>query len=133
MGVDVYFNLHRKVWSLRCRKSGLVTGHARVVAFPLGASMVVRPAGRAKVLETGQKNVHAFVRGAYPETSDDWASWDGFGHSLPEACRITYNPRTAGHFTRRDTGERIDAASAVVMVARPDFPPEVWAIPKNSA
>ncbi|QJA42981.1 hypothetical protein [Phaeobacter phage MD18] len=133
MGVDVYFNLHRKVWSIRCRKSGLVTDHARVVAFPLGASMVVRPAGRAKVQATGQKNVHAFVRGAEPELSDRVADWLAFGRGLPEATRITYNPRHAGHFTRKDNGARIDSASAIVMVAPPDAPPEVWAVPKNSA
>ena len=63
MGVDVYFTLHRGVWSLRDRKSGLVTGHSRVVAFAFGARMVVREAGRARVLREGVKNVHAFIRG----------------------------------------------------------------------
>ena len=129
MGVDVYFNLHRKVWSIRSRKTGLVTDHARVVAFPMGAEMVVRPAGRAKVLQTGQKNVHAFVRGVDPHLSDMVDQWLSFGATLPAATRVGYNPQRAGYFTRKDTGERIDSASALVMVAPMEGPPEVWAVP----
>lgn len=132
-GVDVYFNLHKHVWSVRSRQTGLVTGHARVVAFSCGADMVVRPSGRARVLETGQKNVHAFVRGIDPELfNDGWQvkSWLSFGQSLPDATRVCYNPRRAGHFTRADTGERIDAASALVMVAPKEGAPQVWAVPK---
>ncbi len=127
--VDVYFNLHRKVWSIRSRASGLVTAHRRVVAFPTGAAMVVRPSGRAKVLKTGLKNVHAFVRGEYPELSDRVAEWLEFGRGLPEATRVTYNPHHAGFFTRKDTGARVDSASALVMVAPPEASPEVWAVP----
>ena len=129
MGVDVYFNLHRGVWSLRDRKSGLVTGHSRVVTFAFGARMVVREAGRARVLREGVKNVHAFIRGEDPDTFGDLAGWLAFAEGLPDSTRITYNPHRAGYFTRKDNGERIDSASAVVMVAPFEGPPQVWAVP----
>jgi hypothetical protein len=128
--VDVYFNLHRAVWSVRCRKSGLVTDHHRVVVFPLGASMVVRAAGHSKALQTGQKNVHAFVRGNAPETSDNVAEWLAVANNLPRATRATYNPKRAAHFTLTDTGERIDSASAVVMIAPEGEAPQMWIIRK---
>lgn len=127
--VDVYFNFHRGVWSLRSRKSGLVIAHARVVAFAHGARMAVQASGRRRVLETGHKTVHAFVRGEDAEASEDVAGWRAFGQGLPDICRARYNPRRAGYFTRDDTGERIDSASALVMVAPAGEPPEVWAVP----
>lgn len=127
--VDVYFNLHRRVWSLRSRRTGLVIEHRRVVHFALGAKMVVRPSGRERVLRTGKKDVHAFVRGTPTDLSDSVAEWLEFGRSLPGAAQITYNPHRAAHFTRRDTEERIDEAGAVLMVAAPAARPEVWAVP----
>lgn len=127
--VDVFLNLHKRVWSVRNRSTGLVEHHARVVAFAFGARLVVQPAGHAKAFQTGAKNVHAFVRGRDAEIGPDHAGWLRFGAGLPDACRITYNPKRADHFTRVGTGERIDAASAVVMIAPPDGPPQVWAVP----
>ncbi|WNL50828.1 hypothetical protein RPALISO_241 [Ruegeria phage RpAliso] len=127
--VDVYFNLHKRLWSLRDRKTGLVIRHARVVAFALGAEMIVRPAGQRLVKLTGRKTVHAFIRGRDAEVSTDVRGWLSFGTGLPAATRITYNPQRADHFTRAGNGMRIDRASAVVMVAPQGEPPQVWAVP----
>lgn len=129
-GVDVYYNLHRKVWSLRSRKNGLVVAHTRIVSFPHGASLVVRAAGRKQVLLTGRKNVHAFVRGETYDTCTDVARWMEFCDGLTKAAPITYNPHRADHFTRRDTGERIDHAAAVVMIAPEGAAPRVLAVPE---
>jgi hypothetical protein len=126
--VDVYFNLHRLIWSVRDRKTGLVLAHKRVVAFSLGAEMVVQQAGRTRVLQTGVKQVHAFVRGNAPDLSDNVGLWLPFARDLPNYTRITYNPHRAGFFTRKDNGARIDKASALVMIAPQDGPPEVWAV-----
>jgi hypothetical protein len=64
MRVDVYWNLHKKCWSVRHK--GLVLGYAsRLVVND--AKFVVQPAGRRRVLETKKKNVHAFVRGEFNE------------------------------------------------------------------
>ena len=56
----VYFNLHKKVWSVR--QGGLVKFHCSRVNLK-DCQMVVQPAGRAKVIREKKKNVHAFVRG----------------------------------------------------------------------
>ena len=60
MKVEVYYNLHRHLFSIRHK--GKVIGHRRYVSLS-DVTFAVQPAGRKKVLETGQKNVHAFVRG----------------------------------------------------------------------
>lgn len=123
-GVDVYFNLHRKVWSLRNRATGRVERHARLVIFPHGARFIVGQAGRARVMHTGHKNVHAYVRGesyAAADYADNWMDTDAL-------TRVAYNPARAGHFTRTDTGERVDSASAVVMIAEGGKPPRVFAL-----
>lgn len=129
---DIFFNLHKRVWSVRNRSTGRVERHARVVVLATGAHLVVQPAGREKTIRTGQKNVHAFVRGRDAGIQSDTAGWLSFVTGLTTACRITYNPKRADHFTRVDTGERIDAASAVVMIAPPDGPPQVWALPATA-
>ena len=47
--VRMYWNLHKKIWSVQDCKTGRVTDH--VTALTLAdAKFVVRPAGRAKVL-----------------------------------------------------------------------------------
>lgn len=60
MKVDVYWNLHKSMWSVRHK--GKVIQHRSDVHIK-DAQFVVQPAGRAKVTKTRRKNVHAFVRG----------------------------------------------------------------------
>ena len=62
MRVEVYFNLHRKLWSVVDLSTGLVVEHVNEIAIA-DPVFVVQPAGRAKVIRDGRKNVHAFVRG----------------------------------------------------------------------
>lgn len=63
--VEVYRNLNRRdgVWfSVRCAVSGRVLGHCRAITLER-VRLVVGEAGRQRVLATGRKNVHAWVRG----------------------------------------------------------------------
>lgn len=65
MRVSVYFNLHRKLFSVRAEQGpskGLVIGHAEGVTLD-NVTYHVGKAGQAKVRATGQKNIHATVRG----------------------------------------------------------------------
>ena len=65
MHVECYLNLHKSKPGapvLSIRHKGIVIGHARAVRI-WDATFPVQPAGRRRVLETGVKNVHAFVRG----------------------------------------------------------------------
>jgi len=64
MNVEIYFNLHKRVFSVRHK--GRVIEHVKsaIVRRP---KFVVQAAGRAKVLREKKKNVHAFVRGEWLE------------------------------------------------------------------
>ena len=87
--VDVYWNLHKKVYSFKCRRSGLVIDHVNE-AILLGPVMpAVQVAGLARTIKEGRKNVHAFLRTeAYSLNTDNF--------EIDEGVEITYNPRKEG-------------------------------------
>ena len=58
--VYVYFNLHKKVWSVR--QSGSPVEHHKTICLK-DVRYLVQPAGRKRVLDTGVKNVHAGLSG----------------------------------------------------------------------
>ena len=60
MRVEMYYNLHKKVFSMRHK--GKVIAHVCNATLK-NVTYVVQPAGRARVLREGKKNVHAFARG----------------------------------------------------------------------
>lgn len=127
-GVDVYFNLHKRVWSCKSRKTGRVVAHAPVVVTPYGATMVVQEAGRKRVLEEQRKNVHAFARMDHGECYTMPEDWVGYAQTMPNAVEISYNPYRAGHFYAKATGEAVETVKSLVMLAPTDAPPQVWAI-----
>jgi hypothetical protein len=126
MRANVYFNLHTHLWSMRERSTGLVERHARVVVSALPVVFAVQPAGHARVVETGQKNVHAFVRGdwltPYDTEPDAWAA---FAASLDDLVPVSYNPHRGPSFYRKDTGQDITEAKSVIMLAPVHGPPRV--------
>ena len=110
MKVDVYFNLHRKLFSIRACEGpnkGLVIAHRETVTL-LSPEFKVSQAGRARVLREGRKNVHATVRG-------QWLRGGNFGCSETVEKRIqqrgnqiTYNPYKMSSFSYwNDLGELI--------------------------
>lgn len=62
--VEVYRNLHTGTWSVRHR--GRVIARLPEV-WIRDCTLVVQPGGRRRVLNSRQKNVHAFVRGKFSE------------------------------------------------------------------
>lgn len=90
--VDVYWNLHRDLFSVRSRRRsdyGRVIGH--VERFHLtDVSFVVNEAGRQRVLRERRKNVHAFVRGLWAEDAE------------LRPVRVSYNPYRAPSFLALD-------------------------------
>jgi len=58
--VHVYFNLRRRLWSVRQR--GRVVGHAEHLTLR-DVDWVVQPGGRERVRREGKKNVHAYGKG----------------------------------------------------------------------
>ena len=95
---DIYFNLTRRVWSLRGAhdgpgvRRGIVTGHALgVLAF--GCRPRVSAAGRARVIRERVKNVHAFIG------CDTLRVVSGVPfHVSAHTPQVTYNPYREGVF-----------------------------------
>lgn len=91
MDVDVYRNLVKGGLSIRAR-SGENKG--RVVEYVDEAvvkdvKFVVQPAGRQRVLEEQQKNVHAFVRGRLVEEPEP---------KPEDTIHVTYDPYEYSNF-----------------------------------
>lgn len=84
MRVEVYFNLHKYMWSVRSAKTGRVLLHTHEVHIN-NPTFVVRKAGRERVLREGKKNVHAFVRG-------DITVFDDFDPDRLDYTLVSYNP-----------------------------------------
>ena len=79
--VYVYFNLHKKVWSVR--QSGRVVEHTKNIMLK-DCRFLVREAGRKRVLREKKKNVHAGVSGYVVDSIPD---------IVYESCtHLAYNP-----------------------------------------
>ena len=87
--VRVYWNLHKKIWSVQDCKSGLVCDHLEHISLT-NAKFVVRKAGQKRVREEGKKNVHAFAVGwvAREQDEDRTCYW----------YDINYNPYKDDYF-----------------------------------
>jgi hypothetical protein len=110
MIVDVYMNLHKTraagapVYSVRDTTTGRVIAHEHAIRLKAPVFRVSQ-AGRARVLATRQKNVHATVRGERV----DYAP-------LGEGARSgTYNPYQGDSFFDRATGEPLHSARIAVL------------------
>ena len=97
MRVDVYYNLHKKTFSIKRTSTGKVVAH-RDYVWIKDAQFVVSEAGRQRVLREKKKNVHAFIRGEWLDLSEGRAVTEGtkFGGYA------SYNPYKAGTFMAYD-------------------------------
>lgn len=85
MKVFVYFNLHKKVFSVRAMEGenkGRVIAHTKTIELR-DAVFKVSQAGRERVLKEQRKNVHAGVQG-------QWVDWSG--DNVDGLDAVTYNP-----------------------------------------
>ena len=101
MRVEVYFNLHKKTFSVRSCRTGRVMIHTDEVHIE-NPEFVVHQAGRNRVLSEGRKNVHAFVRGDATYFGDT---------NRPTLDTLTYNPYKYASFVDRQTEEPVYKAS----------------------
>ena len=121
--VRVYWNLHKKMWSVQDRKTGLVIAHTDHIALT-DAKFVVRKAGQEKVRREGKKNVHAFAVGTvYP--ADMYAL---IGYSSFDVKKVTYNPYKNDTFIFAQTGEPAADVSVISLAMTPEGKPSVLAI-----
>jgi len=108
--VEVYKNLRKQCYSIR--QKGKVIGYANIVAMS-NVDFVVQKGGRKRVLESGQKNVHAFLRGFLYVCSSDQSKFDlpynlqsslyNSFHTHPmDWLDFNYNPFVSDTFTVND-------------------------------
>lgn len=102
--VMVYWNLHKKCFSLRSTKTGKVVAHCAEVTV-YNAKAKVSEAGRQRVLREKRKNVHAGIVGDVHLDCHQVILWPYSVWSR----RITYNPYKGPSFVFDDgkpvTGE----------------------------
>lgn len=100
--VFVYFNLHKKLFSVRDHITGLVVGHTHMIALE-NAIFKVSEAGRQRVLLEKRKNIHAGVQGTVREFPCPLAEFAAF-----------YNPYKGPSFVDIN-GLNVSTASLVVL------------------
>jgi len=106
MRVEVYFNLHKKLFSVRNCKTGRVVDRVCNIWIE-NPEFIVRKAGREKVLREKKKNVHAFVRGRWIQNllvEDASKILDHREHSQ----EVTYNPYKYDSFVTKHDAKPID-------------------------
>ena len=112
MRVEVYFNLHKKTFSVRDCKTGRVVKHTNDVTV-YNPKFVVRKAGRERVLRERKKNVHAFVRG-------ELMGYEDMTYSPELYTDVTYNPYKYSSFVNKHTEEAVDNAQIAVLSTNSD-------------
>lgn len=99
MKVFVYFNLHKKCFSIRALEGsnkGRVVAH-RTEVYLTDAVFKVSEAGRQRVLREQRKNVHAGVTGYWTDTVDE--------SELSSMDRLVkYNPYKYNQFVYSNQG-----------------------------
>lgn len=94
--VQVYFNLHKKCWSIRSKAAPRkVLWHVDVISIK-EARFVVSEKGRQRVLRERRKNVHAYVEGKIADQTDQANFYDWFRGNA--AYAVGYNPYKAETF-----------------------------------
>jgi len=116
MKVWVYRNLKhgRKappLYSLM-RRGKVIARRRRVLLTDV--RFVVRKGGRARVLQSGHKNVHAFAVGTLAGSKGAFGTWAGSGKDFP--VKITYNPHKADFFSTVE-GSKVNGARGVMLNA----------------
>ena len=104
--VQVYWNRHRKMWSVRSAATRRVISHVPAIALS-GCEFRVSQAGRQRAVETGKRNVHAVVCGR------PLARTTSRLNNSP-ATAVTYNPFRQSQFTDAVTSRSLARARYVI-------------------
>lgn len=87
--VEVYYNLHKKTFSVKFK--GIVHLHANTLTME-NCTFKVLQSGRRRVLESKQKNIHAFVVGILTGATQTEVT------TPRDSNRISYNPYKHNQF-----------------------------------
>ena len=105
--VEVYFNLHKRIFSVR--QNGLIVAHTDAIVLTDVVFNVSEPR-RQEVLRTKRKNVHATVRGYISNVSS------GILYG------VTYNPYKHSTFIFRGSKKPIYKCDYIDMVVTKKIP-----------
>jgi len=114
MKVFVYYNLHKKVWSVKAlegKDKGRVIAHSTMVVLQ-DCTFKVSEAGRQRVLKEQRKNVHAGVVGTLVALAGEKAYFP-YAKSVP----VTYNPYKYETFVLKHNEAPIKNCARVLMTA----------------
>ena len=133
--VQIYRNLHKPGFftAQSCMKDtyGLKIGEGKFMVID-DAKFVVRPGGLKKTRETGQRNVHAFVRGNWvnEDQSEKWLNW--FRMNEYYMRPVYYNPHKVDSFIDTKNGQPIHNAWRVFALgSRVYVIDECWKTPMH--
>ena len=104
--VQVYWNLRKKTWSIRSKKTRKVVGYSDHVILT-GVKFVVSESGRQRVITEKRKNVHAWAEGTMLTN----VSCTVLGHDFKQ---ISYNPYKSGNFAYKSNGRPVRVAERVM-------------------
>lgn len=127
MKVQVYFNLHKRLFSVRDKSTGRVVQHLDNV-WLANVKPIVRPGGRQRVINEGRKNVHAFIEG------DLMTSLEVAAIRVSDftARSITYNPYKYDSFRAcHDTNEVYTGGGYAWLSVYRDEPPMTFTLGGN--
>lgn len=120
MKVYVYYNLHKKCWSIKAlegAQKGRVIDHEEYVWLK-NATPRVSEAGRQRVLKERRKNVHAGIVG-------EWCRGECHDSDLLTG-EVTYNPYKYNSFVFKEDERTFNGSPDVVM-----WSGRVWAFGEN--
>jgi hypothetical protein len=121
MKVFVYFNLHKRCFSIKALEGadkGRVVAHSDALLLH-NATFKVSEAGRQRVIREQCKNVHAGVVG-------DWNSTEQLA-VVGTGKAVTYNPYVYDSFVDRETKQPVRQAQTAAMIVANRIP-SIYAI-----
>ena len=120
MRVEVYYNLHKNVFSVRHKGKVIAWGNRVTIENP---EYVVREKGRQKVLEEGRKNVHAFVRGTLSDINN--FKFGKIQQRLSEPREVTYNPYKYDSFVDGNTYQPVKKSKWARLIKKDNEKPRI--------
>ena len=115
--VYVYFNLHKKVWSVR--QSGKIVEHTKDIMLK-DCRFLVSKAGQEKVRREKKKNVHAGVSGYVVDNIPE--------DNIYSEAHLTYNPYKYNGFVAINDPYEIVTWSDYAHMECKDGTTSVWAV-----
>lgn len=114
--VFVYYNLHKKVWSIKDLKTNKVIGHSQYVLLQ-NCTFKVSQKGRERVIRERRKNVHAGIVGTLVASSELGENLNLALSTIKTGHIVRYNPYQFETFVYGFENTPISHSNTVMMCA----------------